>query len=76
MVLSRLRSGLPRKHTKLDRAARGIRDDAGTALWVHKTMNVLNAMPKSIQARAKGHLHDIWQAGTKPEPDWPLPIVP
>ena len=33
--------------------------------WVHKTMNVLNAMPKSVQAKAKGHLHDIWQAETK-----------
>ena len=28
--------------------------------WVHKTMNVLNAMPKSVQPKAKGHLHDIW----------------
>ena len=32
-------------------------------------MNVLNAMPKSVQesvqAKAKGHLHDIWQAETK-----------
>lgn len=35
--------------------------------WVHKTMNVLNAMPKSIQAKAKGHLHYIWQAETKAE---------
>jgi len=33
--------------------------------WVHKTMNVLNAMPQSMQAKAKGHLHDIWQAETK-----------
>lgn len=33
--------------------------------WVHKTMNVLNALPKSAQAKAKGHLHDIWQAETK-----------
>ena len=33
--------------------------------WVHKTMNVLNAMPKSVQAKAKGHLHEIWQAETK-----------
>ena len=33
--------------------------------WVHKTMNVLNAMPKSIQEKAKGQLHDIWQAETK-----------
>ena len=35
--------------------------------WVHKTMNVLNAMPKSLQAKAKAHLHDIWQAGTRAE---------
>ena len=33
--------------------------------WFHKTGNVLNAMPKSLQAKAKGHLHDIWQAETK-----------
>jgi len=26
---------------------------------------VLNAMPKSVQAKAKGHLHDIWQAETR-----------
>ncbi len=28
-------------------------------------MNVLNALPKSLQVKAKGHLHDIWQAETK-----------
>lgn len=33
--------------------------------WFHKTGNVLNAMPKSIQSKAKGHLHDIWQAETR-----------
>ena len=33
--------------------------------WFHKTSNVLNAMPKSVQAKAKGHLHDIWQAETR-----------
>lgn len=33
--------------------------------WVHKTMNILNALPKSLQAKAKGHLHDIWQAETR-----------
>lgn len=33
--------------------------------WLHKTMNVLIAMPKSVQAKAKAHLHDIWQAETK-----------
>ena len=35
--------------------------------WVHKTMNVLNALPRSVQAKAKGHLHDIWQAETRAE---------
>ncbi len=35
--------------------------------WVHKTMNVLNAMPNSLQAKAKAHLHDIWQAETRAE---------
>jgi putative transposase len=35
--------------------------------WVHKVGNVLNAMPKSVQPKAKGHLHDIWQAETKAE---------
>ena len=33
--------------------------------WVHKTGNVLNVMPKSVQPKAKGHLHEIWQAETK-----------
>ena len=33
--------------------------------WVHKTANVLNNMPKSVQPKAKGDLHEIWQAETK-----------
>ena len=33
--------------------------------WVHKTANVLNNMPKSIQPNAKAALHEIWQAETK-----------
>jgi len=33
--------------------------------WVHKTANVLNAMPKSVQPRAKANLHEIWQAETR-----------
>ncbi len=33
--------------------------------WLHKTTNVLNAMPKSVQPKAKDHLHDIWQAETR-----------
>lgn len=37
----------------------------GCSVWVHKTANVLNAMPKSAQPRAKAHLKDIWMAETK-----------
>lgn len=33
--------------------------------WVHKTVNVLNNMPKSVQPKAKGDLHEIWQAETR-----------
>jgi putative transposase len=33
--------------------------------WVHKTANVLNEMPKSIQGKAKAGLHEIWMAATK-----------
>lgn len=35
--------------------------------WVHKTCNVLDKLPKSLQAKAKSDLHDIWQAETKAE---------
>ena len=33
--------------------------------WVHKTANVLNRMPKSVQPKAKADLHEIWQAETR-----------
>jgi putative transposase len=33
--------------------------------WVHKTANVLNKLPKSVQGKAKAHLQDIWMAETK-----------
>jgi transposase-like protein len=33
--------------------------------WVHKTANVLNKLPKSIQAKAKAMLHEIWMAETR-----------
>jgi putative transposase len=33
--------------------------------WVHKTANVLNKMPKSVQPKAKVDLHEIWQAETR-----------
>ena len=35
--------------------------------WVHKTANVLNKLPKSIQAKAKSKLHQIWMAPDKDE---------
>ena len=37
--------------------------------WMHKTMNVLNRLPKSEQPNAKRALHDIWQAGTREAAD-------
>jgi transposase-like protein len=33
--------------------------------WVHKTANVLNYLPKSVQAKAKKGLHGIWMAETR-----------
>ena len=33
--------------------------------WMHKTMNILNCLPKTLQAKAKQSLHEIWQAPTK-----------
>lgn len=33
--------------------------------WVHKTANVLNALPKSLQNKAKAQLHEIWMAPTR-----------
>jgi len=35
--------------------------------WVHKTANVLNKLPKSIQAKAKEKLRMIWMAPEKDE---------
>ncbi len=33
--------------------------------WKHKTANVLNYLPKSVQPKAKGVLHEIWMAATR-----------
>jgi transposase-like protein len=33
--------------------------------WVHKTANILNKLPKSLQTRAKRALQDIWRAETR-----------
>lgn len=40
-------------------------DTRAQRCWMHKTMNVLNCLPKSSQPKAKQSLHDIWQAGTR-----------
>jgi transposase-like protein len=33
--------------------------------WCHKTQNVLNALPKSVQPKAKQALQEIWRSETK-----------
>jgi transposase-like protein len=37
--------------------------------WVHKTANVLNQMPSSLQTKAKRGLQDIWMAETRSAAD-------
>ena len=35
--------------------------------WQHKTLNVLNDLPKSLQARTKSQLREIWNAENRKE---------
>ena len=35
------------------------RNPSGKRCWMHKTGNVLNTLPKSVQPKAKQVLHDI-----------------
>ncbi len=37
--------------------------------WVHKTANVLNKLPKSLQAKGKDDLHQIWMAQSRVDAD-------
>ena len=39
----------------------------GQRCWVHKTANILDKMPKSVQPRAKTLVHDIYLAETERE---------
>ena len=39
----------------------------GQRCWVHKTSNVLNYLPKSMQPKAKAALQQIWMAPTREE---------
>jgi len=33
--------------------------------WVHKTANILNALPKSMRSKTKSHIHDMYHAENK-----------
>lgn len=35
--------------------------------WVHKTANILFALPKPVQPKVKAALHEIWMAETRDE---------
>jgi putative transposase len=37
----------------------------GQRCWVHKTANILNKLPKSLQSKAKRALQEVWMAETK-----------
>jgi putative transposase len=37
--------------------------------WVHKTANILDKMPKSIQPKAKSIIHEMYMASTKEKAD-------
>jgi transposase-like protein len=38
--------------------------------WVHKTRNVLDKLPKSLQAKAKSELHEIYFSPTKKQAEY------
>jgi putative transposase len=40
--------------------------------WVHKTANVLNALPKTVQPKAKEALHQVWMAPTRADAEQAL----
>ena len=40
-------------------------DTAHQRCWVHKSANVLNKLPKSVQPKVKADLHEIWMAETR-----------
>ena len=40
-------------------------DTAHQRCWVHKTANVLNKLPRSVQPKVKAELHEIWMAETR-----------
>ena len=42
--------------------------------WVHKTANILNDMPKAMQARVKADLHNIWMAESRRQAEKALSV--
>jgi putative transposase len=40
-------------------------DTAHQRCWVHKTANVLEKLPKTVQPKVKAALHEIWMAETR-----------
>lgn len=42
--------------------------------WVHKTANILNHLPKAMQAKVKADLHDIWMAESRAEAEKALSV--
>ncbi len=42
--------------------------------WVHKTANILNNLPKSMQAKVKADLHNIWMAESLHEAEKALAV--
>src|SRR3954462_3090743 len=57
----------PRGLRSSERNRRGETDRVDCVRIVHKTINVLNKLPKSLQAKATRALQDIWMAETKTE---------
>ncbi|NQU44424.1 transposase [bacterium] len=44
--------------------------------WVHKTANILDKMPKSVQPHAKAMVHEMYMAPTKRVADRRPPALP
>lgn len=42
--------------------------------WVHKTANILNDMPKAMQAKVKADLHNIWMAESRHQAEVALSV--
>jgi len=47
--------------------AKAYPDSLWQRCWVHKTANILNKLPKSLQSKAKQKIHEIWHSDGKSE---------